>query len=277
MARPTENLIAEAADMEGARWHEAFFGVEFLLLHASPVYYGLNVPHGNGSGVILIPGFLASDAYMFIMYAWLKRIGYQPYYSGIVLNAQCPNLLVKEQLSRTIDLAAEETGERVHLVGHSLGGIIARSLARQRAEDVASVITLGAPLRGRVINNKNVLFAAEMVRKFILMKNGSKVLPDCYTGRCTCNFVDSLRRDLPDSISQTSIYTRQDGVVDWRYCCTGDAKVDVEVSGTHAGLAFNPTAYEIIATRLAETFRPELKPALKSLKSKEAGNGCRPR
>src|SRR5512138_2608183 len=198
MAKSSDNLMA--AELERSNWHEAFFGVEFLLLHASPVYYGLGVPHGDGSGVILIPGFLASDAYMFIMYAWLKRIGYQPYYSGIVLNAECPNLLVKEQLDRTIETALQETGERVHLIGHSLGGIIARSLARQRPDDIASVITLGSPLTGRVINNKNVLFAAEMVRKFILMKNGSKVLPNCYTGRCTCNFVDSLRRDLPGEI-----------------------------------------------------------------------------
>ena len=276
MARTPDNFVA-ANESEVTHWHEAFFGVEFLLLHASPVYYGLDIPHGNGSGVMLIPGFLASDAYMFEMYAWLKRIGYQPYYSGIVLNAECPNLLLKQQLNRTIDQAVQETGGPIHIIGHSLGGIIARALAKLRPEDTASVISLGSPFRGRVINNKNVLFAAEMVRKFILMKNGSKVLPDCYTGRCTCNFVDSLRRDIPEDVPQTSVYTRHDGVVDWRYCRTGDKKVDVEVSGTHAGLAFNPKVYTIIATRLAETFRPELRPALKSLKPKEAGNGCRPR
>jgi hypothetical protein len=41
-------------------WQEALVGVELLLLHATPVYYGIGVPHGDGSGVILIPGFLAS-------------------------------------------------------------------------------------------------------------------------------------------------------------------------------------------------------------------------
>ncbi len=282
MARTSdEHFLAEAGEAQVNRWHEALFGVEFLLLHASPVYYGLGIPHGNGSAVVLIPGFLGSDAYLMVMYAWLKRIGYQPYYSGIVLNAECPNLLIKEHLNRTMNEALDHTGQRVHVIGHSLGGIMARSLAGQRSDDVASVITLGAPFRGRVINNKNVLFAAEMVRKFILMKNGSKVLPECYTGKCTCRFVDTLWRELPDSVSQTAIYTRHDGVVDWRYCRTGDQKVDVEVNGTHAGLAFNPTAYSIIATRLAETFDPDLRPALKSLKHKEAGNGngngCRPR
>jgi hypothetical protein len=84
-----------------------------------------------------------------------------------------------------------------------------------------------------------------------LRNNGPGVLPACYTGRCTCDFLDSLRRDLPGSIGETAVYTRSDGVVDWHYCITGDASVDVEVPGTHIGLAFNPAVYETIARRLA--------------------------
>ena len=78
------------------------------------------------------------------------------------------------------------------------------------------------------------------------------VLPDCYTGRCTCNFVDSLKRDIPDSMVETAIYTRDDGIVDWRYCMTRNPEVDFEVPGTHIGMAFNPSAYAIVAERLAK-------------------------
>ena len=49
---------------------------------------------------------------------------------------------------------------------------------------------------------------------------------------------------------ETAIYTRSDGIVDWRYCCTGNKERDFEVPGTHIGLAFNPTVYGIIADRL---------------------------
>ena len=77
------------------------------------------------------------------------------------------------------------------------------------------------------------------------------VLPDCYTGRCTCNFVDSLRRDVPESMLETAIYTRDDGIVDWRYCMTRNPEADFEVPGTHIGMAFNPSAYAIVAERLA--------------------------
>jgi hypothetical protein len=61
-----------------------------------------------------------------------------------------------------------------------------------------------------------------------------------------------LHRDLPAAVSQTAIYSCTDGMVDWRYCITGNAADDFEVTGTHIGLAFNPSVYAIIAKRLAK-------------------------
>ena len=232
-------------------WTEALFGAEILLLHASPVYWGFGVPHGDGSAVVIIPGFLGTDLYLMELHAWLKRIGYQPYFSGIGVNAECPNLLIQRRLNQTIEKALDDTGRKIHLIGHSLGGVIARSVAGQRPQDVASVTTLVAPIRGTVAN-RTVLHAAEAVRLRILQEHGRGVLPDCYTGRCTCNFLDSLRRKVPKQMVETAIYTRHDGIVDWRYCRTMNPDVDVEVSGTHIGMAFNPTAYAVVAERLAK-------------------------
>ncbi|HYA26198.1 MAG TPA: alpha/beta fold hydrolase [Terriglobales bacterium] len=232
-------------------WTEALFGAEILLLHATPVYYGFGVPRGDGSAVVIIPGFLGTDAYLTELHQWLARIGYRPYFSGIGINAECPNLLIQRVLHETIKTALKETGRKIHLVGHSLGGVIARSLAGQRPKDVASVITLASPFRGTVAN-RTVLHAAEAVRMRILQEHGRGVLPDCYTGRCTCNFIDSLRRDIPRAMMETAIYTRHDGIVDWRYCMTKNPDVDFEVPGTHIGMAFNPAAYSIVAERLAK-------------------------
>ncbi len=234
------------------RQYEAFFAVELVLLHVSPVYYGFGVPRGDRSPVVIIPGFLGSDAYLTVMYAWLKRLGYVPYYSGIRFNADCPDRLVKHTLRATVERARRDTGRKVHLIGHSLGGMIARATAAQMPDDVASVITLGAPLRGMALH-RNVFRARELVRQFIRLKHGRDVLPGCYTGRCTCQFAGALRGGLSDSIAQTAIYTQHDGVVDWRYCLTGDTNVDVEVSGTHLGLAISPSVYSVIAHRLATT------------------------
>jgi triacylglycerol lipase len=231
-------------------WTEALCGAEILILHATPLYYGFGVAHGDESGVVIIPGFLGTDLYLMELHSWLRRIGYRPYFSGIGINAECPNLLIQRRLNQTIDRALAETGRKVHLIGHSLGGVIARSVAGQRPKDLASVITLAAPIRG-TFANRAVLRAVETVRLRILEEHGRNVLPGCYTGRCTCDFLNSLRRKVPGSMVETAIYTRHDGVVDWRYCMTLDPEKDVEVPGTHIGMAFNPAAYAVVAERLA--------------------------
>ena len=240
----------ETAEADISIWKEALFGADILLLHASPVFYGLGVPHGDGAGVILIPGFLGTDLYLTHLKDWLRRIGYEPYLSGIGLNAECPNLLIQNRLNATLDRARQETGRKVHLIGHSLGGIMARSVANRRPEDVASVITLAAPFRGTVAHG-SLLRAAESVRRQIHREHGPGVLPQCYTARCTCDFVNYLRSALPESVHQTAIYTRDDGMVDWRFCRTGRSESDCEVPGTHIGLVFNATVYRTIAERLA--------------------------
>ncbi len=229
---------------------EVLFPAELVLLHAAPLYYGLGIPHGDNSAVVLIPAFLCPDAYLAPLHQWLARIGYRPFFSGIGFNTECPNLLIRRQLNETIEKALAKSGRRVHLIGHSLGGIIARAIASQRSADIASVITLGAPFRGTVAHS-SILRAAKMVRRRILVKHGSEVLPECYTGHCTCDFLDSLRHSLPDEVAETAIYSEGDGVVDWGYCKTDRPEADFSVSGTHVGLVFNASVYGIIAERLA--------------------------
>jgi triacylglycerol lipase len=230
---------------------EVLCAAELVLLHAAPLYYGLGIPHGDGSAVVLIPAFLCPDAYLTSLHQWLARIGYNPFFSGIGFNTQCPNLLIRRQLNDTIEKALTKSGRKLHLIGHSLGGIIARAIAAQRPADIASVITLGSPFRGTVAH-WSILHAAEVVRRRILAKQASDVLPDCYTGHCTCDFLDSLRHAMPASVSETAVYSEGDGVVDWRYCKTDRPEADFSVSGTHIGVVFNASAYSIIAGRLAQ-------------------------
>lgn len=250
--RPLKHKSFYPPEADVSIWTEALFGAEVLLLHATPVYYGFGVPQGDGSGVVIIPGFLGTDLYLTELYSWLERIGYRPYFSGIGINAECPNLLIERRLIATVERARKETRRKIHLIGHSLGGVIARALAGQRPRDVASVITLASPIRGTVAH-RTILNAAEAVRIQIQQEHGNGVLPGCYTGKCTCNFINFLRRDVPRSMLQTAIYTRHDGIVDWRYCMTRNRNIDFEVPGTHIGMAFNAAAYSIVAERLAMT------------------------
>jgi triacylglycerol lipase len=232
-------------------WQEWLAGVEFAFLHVSPIYWGYGIPHGDGSAVVLVPGFLGTDLYLTQFAVWLRRIGYQAFYSGIPLNADCPNLLIRRHLFDAIEKASAFTQGKIHLVGHSLGGSLVRAAAAQVPERVASVITLAAPIRG-IGARVSVMNAADMVRKQILERHGPGVLPNCYTSRCTCEFFESLRSAFPKSVRQTAIYTKQDGILDWRVCQTGDPAVDVEVSATHLGMVFSPLVYSIVAQRLAK-------------------------
>jgi pimeloyl-ACP methyl ester carboxylesterase len=247
---PRETRLEKQTKAEIPIWNEALCAVDLMLLHASPVCYGLGIPHGNGSAVVVIPGFLGSDRYLLQLHSWLERIGYRPYLSGITFNAECPNLLIQNRLNAIIDKAVAETGGKVDIIGHSLGGIMARSLAAQRPDDIASIVTLASPSRGNTYHAM-VSRAAEVVRNRILEEHGPEILPHCYTYRCTCNFLNHLRCEMPPTVLETAIYTRDDGIVDWRSCRTGNPNVDVEVSGTHIGLVFNATVYATIATRLA--------------------------
>jgi triacylglycerol lipase len=246
---------ARSADPESGSvslpiWQELLAGVELLYLRISPVYWGCGIPRGDGSAVVVVPGFMGTDFYLNQFRAWLRRIGYQPYFSGIGLNADCPSLLIRQRLNETIDEACRETGRKIHLIGHSLGGMLARAMAAQHPDRIASVIMLAAPFRGLAVH-PTVRHTIEVVREQILQQRGPGVLPSCYTSRCTCDFLQSLKCKFPKSVRQTAIYTKADGVVDWHVCMTGDPKVDFQVSSTHIGMVFNPIVYNLVAHRLA--------------------------
>lgn len=231
-------------------WFETLVGVDWTLLHLSPVYYGFGVPKGDGSPVVVVPGFLGSDVYLYELYLWLGRIGYKPYLSNIGWNADCLNTL-SEKLIETIKTAHTETGKKVNLIGHSLGGVLSRSAAIQHTDLIESVITLASPFRG-VRSHPKVLEMSKRVRNRIFKNNDREDFPHCYTGHCHCDAVTALHNFLPKKIKQTAVYTKSDGIVDWQNCVSRFAENNFEVSGTHIGLVYNFQVYKLIAERLAK-------------------------
>ncbi|MBN9391416.1 MAG: alpha/beta fold hydrolase [Chloroflexi bacterium] len=236
-------------------YRELLSGVDWLALHYSPVYYGFGVPRGDGSAVVLVPGFLATDAYLTEMKCWLNRIGYRTYLSNIGRNADCLETLVN-RLQATVEKAFHETGRKVHLIGHSLGGVLSRALAARSPEFIASVITMASPFRG-ISSHPLVLQASNVVRQRLQFekKKEGPPQPHCMTGWCTCSAGQALRNRLPGDIMQTAIYTRSDGIVDWRVCVTDRAEDNFEVIGTHIALVFNPFVYRVVSYRLKQATR----------------------
>jgi hypothetical protein len=123
--------------------------------------------------------------------------------------------------------------------------------AARRPDLVASVVTLGSPFRG-VRSHPLVLLISERVRARVRREDR----PDCYTGYCRCEAVTGLEGAFPASVPQLTVYTRTDGIVDWRMCLGDDPTSNIEVTGTHVGLVANPAVYRAIAHHLAGAPRP---------------------
>ena len=120
--------------------------------------------------------------------------------------------------------AYEETGNPVHLIGHSLGGVIARASAVRWSDKVASVTTMASPFRG-VRVHPFVLQTAYLVRGRVIQRRGQSGavkektnVPNCFSGFCTCEFLNSgslsraeeLRRDLANKAAAASASSQID-------------------------------------------------------------------
>lgn len=265
LTRPLNRLVPPAVDRSalapappaprqqfGPWWgrpvRESLWSQELMQLLLDPVYYGVGVPRGDGSPVMLVPGFLAADMSLGVMSTWLLRIGYWPHHCGIRLaNVDCSDRAV-DRLERRVERLAGSAGSPVALIGHSRGGLFARSLAARRPDLVARVVALGSPLEGPFDISVSTKAAVTAVRS-VLRTSGRARHNGCFTDTCTCPFVRDFTRPFPRDVPFTSIYTRTDGVVAWRTCLVPYAD-NIEVSGSHVGLAFNRHAYRCIARAL---------------------------
>ena len=229
-------------------WREGLSWLEYLQLKMSWVYYGVDVPHGDDSLVIVIPGFLETNLLLLEMRLWLRRIGYRTLGTGLWINAECPEI-VGERLLKLISKEYAAHGRKVHLIGHSLGGLIARGVAYHAPDKIASLIMLGSPFR-EVRINPYVACALDFVRDHVSTRSDCSHR-NCFSLDCPCPGVTRMKGRFPSSIPETAVYSKNDGLVDWRACMNGNAKTDVEVHASHLGLRWNPEVYRVIAERLA--------------------------
>ena len=197
----------------------------------------MSAPRGDGHPVLTLPGFLASDMSTAPMRRYLPELGYDPHAWRMGRNVGGFARMRAALRGRLAEIH-QSTGRKVSIVGWSLGGIYARDLALHAPEMVRYVVTLGSPFANDVrATNATRLYEA---------LSGETVGSDPA-------LLQALAGDLP--VPTTSIYSRADGIVNWRTCRLrpSDTSENIEVHlASHVGLGVNPAALWAIADRLAQ-------------------------
>lgn len=208
------------------------------------------LPKGDGHAVKVLPGFLATNNSTVPMRNLLRDLGYDVHGWEGGRNVRVDDATIKgmeDQLMRLNDAS----GRKVSLVGWSLGGVLARELAKMHPDRVRLVISLGSPIS----DDRNHTNAARLFEFF----NGKdpEVARD---GR-----FEGL--DIAPPVPTTSILTKTDGIVHWRGSVQKPSRTpaeNIEVYASHIGLGVNPSVMIAIADRLAQAedewmpFEPKL-------------------
>jgi triacylglycerol lipase len=235
-------------------WREARYGLELAGLRRSPVFQGDGVPAGEDRPVMLIPGFLAGDGTLATMTHWLRANGYRTRRAGIRANVACSEAACA-RLEARLEGFAEHTGQRVAIVGQSRGGVFAKALAARRPELVSGIVTLGAPTVGQLRVHPLVLAQVAVVGALGTGRVPGLFSWRCWRGECCRDFHDAVTRPFPPELGFVALYSRSDGIVDWRACLDPDAE-QVEVVASHCGMGVNATVYAAVARALGSLALP---------------------
>lgn len=249
-----------AGDHGPEMWREGRGAAEAFSLLRSPLWRGHGVAHGEGQPVMLIPGFLAGDRSMTLMGQWLRRIGYRTHGSGISAHVGCSEETVSQIEQRVVALS-ERYGQPLALVGQSRGGSCARVLAVRQPDRVNRVIALGSPLVAQMEDihlllrlQIRALQEAHRLGAPGLLGEACERSWQAYTfglepNGCCSQFWSDLDEDMPERTLFASIYSRSDGVLNWRACLDSEA-IQIEVNSSHCGMAVNREVYEQVGNLL---------------------------
>lgn len=180
---------------------------------------------GDGHPVLVFPGLGVSGAATADLRARLQQLGYSVYdwkhgvNSGPGIDFEGWLKLLGEHLR---EIYAEHNS-RISLIGWSFGGTYARALAKKQPLLVRQVITLATPF------GEPYSTSAEK---------------------------HSMRQAVSvPTVRSSSIYSRTDGIVDWKQCIGNEAgrHRNIEVEGvSHFGMVHHPDVLKIVANLLQD-------------------------
>ena len=196
--------------------------------------------------VLLVHGMIDNRSVFAVMGRTLRRRGfstvcswnYSPFLTDVAGGAS--------QLGEHLEQICERTGyERVHVVGHSLGGLLARYHVQRQGGDrrVASLVTLGTPHQGSQWAH---FVTTPLIRQLrpnsTLLRELDEPAPDCTT-RITAVYSDLDQMILPTNSGRCD------------HPDLGARNVLVRGVG-HMSLPIHRTVVDEVATTLAGVRRP---------------------
>ena len=192
-------------------------------------------PRGDDHPVMVLPGLAASDTSTRPLRAFLMDRGYSAHGWKLGPN-HGPLPGAEEAMQERLAELFQRYGQKVSLVGWSLGGIFARELAKRAPNQVRCVITLGSPFAGAP------------------RASNAWKLYERVSGRGVDDLEARTRRRVAPPVPATAIYSRTDGIVAWQGCLEDEGPLteNIEVEGSHCGLGHNPVVLHAVADRLAQ-------------------------
>jgi pimeloyl-ACP methyl ester carboxylesterase len=233
---PVRLALKAPSDRLAALEMRAAFEFMAFMANSASLYL---MPRGDGHPVMVLPPFVADDAYTAPLRWVLDGQGYAVHGWRQGTNLSRTRKIV-DGLPRWLEELHDRHGAKVSLVGHSGGGNWARDLAREYPDAVRQVITLGSPFRLRPGDATQADRLADMLLKDQVPQDPSTLIDE---------------EDRPPlAVPVTSIYSRTDGVAPWQAALEseGPRRENIEVFGSHCGLAYNPPAVYAVCDRLAQ-------------------------
>ena len=213
-------------------WREARIGLETAALLRDPVLRGEGVADGRGQPVLLIPGFMAGDGSLALMANWLRRTGHRPSRAGMRANVDCSGAAVERLEQRLEKLVRRAGPARGHRSARAAAAASRRCWPRAAPSWSAGIVTLGSPQVDPLAVHPLVRAQVRGGRRgWARSARRGCSSARCLEGDCCSDFWERLAGAAPAAASGfVSVYSRSDGVVDWRACLDPAADEQVEVA-----------------------------------------------
>ncbi len=222
-------------DARGPRWQlllrEFLWPLEPLRRWIGPPLEIAKADHPKT--VMLLPGFGAHPIRMRWMARLLEKAGHTTKKWGLGYNFGATEERFRKVEQRLVDLY-RRTGEPIHLVGWSLGGVMARELAKAHPDKVAKVVTMGSPFSGSPRAN-----------------NGWRAYQAIAGHRVDEPEIDAVVHEKPP-VETVAMWSPKDGIVHPRAACgkAGERDRAVALRCSHMGFVLTHQAVEAVLSEL---------------------------